>query len=70
MDKHYINKHEMSMIDNLKYIQTWDIKQFLENDQEKWKCSSCGGVICVHNKKVIYAIKSDKKTGKPCTRKL
>jgi hypothetical protein len=41
----------MSMIDNLRYIQTRGIDQFLTNEQERWKCSICGGIICVHDKK-------------------
>jgi len=50
LDKKYRTKYGMSMIENLKYIQKNGIKQFLKNEQERWKCPSCGGLICVHNK--------------------
>jgi hypothetical protein len=40
----------MSMIKNLRYVQTNGIKKFLKNEQEKWKCPACGVIICVHNK--------------------
>jgi hypothetical protein len=43
-------KYGMSMIENLRNIQTQGIEQFLKNEQERWKCSTCGGIICVHNK--------------------
>jgi hypothetical protein len=51
LDKRYRDNYGMSMIENLRYIQTEGIDQFLKNDQEIWKCSICGGTICVHNKK-------------------
>jgi len=44
------SKHGISIIENLKYIQTNDIRQFLRNEQKRWKCPTCGGLICVHNK--------------------
>lgn len=43
-------KYGMSMIENLRNIQTHGIEQFLKNEQERWKCSTCGGIIWVHNK--------------------
>ena len=51
LDKRYRDKYGMSMIENLKYIQTNGVKQFLKNEQERWKCPTCGGVICVHDEK-------------------
>jgi hypothetical protein len=51
LDNRYRDKYGMSMIENLRYIQTNGIKQFLEKEQERWKCPTCGGVICVHNGK-------------------
>jgi len=50
LDKRYRDKYGMSMIENLKYIQTNGIQQFLEHEEERWKCPTCGGIICVHNK--------------------
>ena len=51
LDKRYRDKYGMSAIENLKYIQKKGINQFLKNEQERWKCPTCSGVICVHNKK-------------------
>jgi ribosomal protein S27AE len=51
LDNRYREKYGMSMTENLSYIKAKGIKQFLKNEQERWKCPNCGGVICVHNKK-------------------
>ena len=51
LDKRYKTKYEMSMIENLKYIEKNGISKFTENEVERWKCPKCGGVICVHNRK-------------------
>ena len=51
LDKRYRTKYGMSMIENLEYIQKNVINKFVENERERWKCSKCGEVICVHNRK-------------------
>jgi hypothetical protein len=50
LDKRYREKHRMSMIENLRNIQTNGINEFLKSEQERWKCPTCGGIICVHSK--------------------
>ena len=49
LDKRYRTKYHMSMIENLKFIQTNGISQFLKQEEERWKCPDCGKVICCHN---------------------
>jgi len=49
IDKRYRSLFRMSMIDNLEYIRENGIRQFLEKEEEKWKCPECGGLICCHN---------------------
>jgi ribosomal protein S27AE len=39
------------MIENLEYIRDNGIDKFLKKQEEKYQCSKCGGVICVHNGK-------------------
>jgi hypothetical protein len=51
LDKRYRQKYGMSMIENLKCIQKEGVDKFLQNEQERWKCPICGGMICVHDKK-------------------
>lgn len=49
LDERYRRHHRMSMIENLEYIRDNGINEFLVNEEEKWKCPECGGVICCHN---------------------
>ena len=49
LDERYRTKYHMSMIENLKSIKTNGIKDFLKQEEDKWKCPGCGGVICCHN---------------------
>lgn len=49
LDKRYKTHFRMSMIENLQFIKNNGIKRFLVKEQEKWKCTECGGVICCHN---------------------
>lgn len=49
VDKRYRSFFRTSLIENLEYIRTKGIGQFLVKEQEKWKCPECGGMICCHN---------------------
>lgn len=57
LDKRYRTKYEMSMIENLKYIQKNGIDKFVNKERERWKCPRCGGIICVHDKKCYTCMK-------------
>lgn len=48
LDKRYRIKYKMSMLENLGNIKKIGIKKFIKLEKEKWKCSSCGQVLCVH----------------------
>jgi hypothetical protein len=39
----------MSMIENLEFIRDNGIDKFLRWQAKRYKCSTCGGAICVHN---------------------
>jgi hypothetical protein len=49
IDKRYQALFRMSLIENLEYIREKGIRQFLEKEEEKWRCPECGAVICCHN---------------------
>ena len=49
IDKRYKALYRMSMIENLEYIKKNGISQFLEKEEEKWKCPECGATVCCHN---------------------
>ena len=51
LDKRYRTKYGMSMIENLEFIKNNGIDAFIAQQEAKYKCPACGGVICVHNKK-------------------
>ena len=50
LDKRYREKYDMSMIKNLEFIKENGIDLFLKQQEEKYKCPNCCGVICIHNK--------------------
>ena len=54
LDKRYRTKYGMSMIDNLETIKQVGIGNFIIQEKERWACSKCGGIICVHKGDCIY----------------
>ena len=48
LDKRYRTKYGMSMIENLENIKKSGIADFVENEKTRWRCTTCGSVICVH----------------------
>ena len=50
LDKRYRTKYNMSMIENLENIKKIGLSAFVENEKERWHCTTCGGVICVHRR--------------------
>ena len=48
LDKRYRAKYNMSMIENLENIKKLGIRKFVKNEEKRWKCKKCSGVICVH----------------------
>ena len=50
LDKRYQGKYFMSMIKNQEMIAANGLEKFLESENVKWKCSSCGNFLCAHKK--------------------
>lgn len=48
LDKRYKTKYNMSMIENLENIKEKGISKFIKQENIKWECSKCHGLICVH----------------------
>ena len=48
LDQRYRSKYGMSMTENLEFIQKEGMKQFLQNEQDRWKCKTCGEGLSVH----------------------
>ena len=51
LDKRYKERYNMSMVENLKEIKDKGMKEFLDNQESKYKCSKCGDIISVHDRK-------------------
>lgn len=51
LDKRYRERYGMSMVENLFEIEGKGIKEFLDNQETKYKCSRCGDVFSVHDGK-------------------
>ena len=51
LDKRYRERFDMSMIENQKFIKNNGMENFLEQQEKKYKCPDCGGLINVHTKK-------------------
>lgn len=49
LDKRYRTKYHMSMIENQQAIRDNGMATFLREEEKKWACPECGGVICCHN---------------------
>ena len=54
LDKRYRTKYNMSMLDNLEFIRDNGVDAFIAQQEAKYKCPKCGGVICVHDKKCYH----------------
>ena len=61
LDRRYRTTYGMSMIDNLESIRNHGIRDFVENEKERWACARCGGAICVHNRLCADCGKKQKK---------
>lgn len=38
----------MSMIENLMYIKKSGVVDFIMQEDKRWSCPECGGIVCVH----------------------
>lgn len=51
MDKRYKNSYGMSVKENLERIREIGLELFTEEQDEKYRCLRCDGLISVHNRK-------------------
>jgi len=51
LDKRYRERYAMSMVENQKTLKNKGIDGFLKNQAEKYRCPSCGDMVCVHDHK-------------------
>jgi hypothetical protein len=48
LDDRYHRNYGMSMIENLGFIQQYGLQRFLQQEEERWTCKTCGSGLCVH----------------------
>ena len=48
LDKRYQEKYNNSPIENLNNIKKMGKRKFMALEKERWTCSACGELICVH----------------------
>jgi ribosomal protein L40E len=51
MDARYRSNYEMSVKDNLECIDKRGAGKFSQEQYEKYRCSKCGGLLSIHNRK-------------------
>lgn len=49
LDKRYRLKYHTSVLENLQMIKDKGLTVFIEKEKERWKCSHCGGTVCIHS---------------------
>lgn len=50
LEKSYIKRYNTSLIENSKIVKEVGIKAFQKRELKKWNCSTCSGVISLHDK--------------------
>ena len=48
LEKRYTTRYSVSVKENMAFIQTSGIEEFLAKEKKKWTCSICGGTISMH----------------------
>lgn len=48
LNKRYTLKYGENLIQNLTMVKEMGLSQFIETENEKWKCKKCGQLLCVH----------------------
>ncbi len=51
VDERYRKNYQYSLIDNLRVIARDGMDKFLKKEKTLHQCITCGGMICIHNKK-------------------
>ena len=51
IDNRYRKNYKMSMKDNLEFIQKKGMGKFIQEQYKRYRCSTCDGLISIHNRK-------------------
>jgi hypothetical protein len=53
IDRKSKNKYNIDLVGNLQRLKEVGLKEWLKEQENKWKCSRCGGTICVHDQMCV-----------------
>jgi hypothetical protein len=53
LEKRYSSKYGVSVVDNLIAIKENGITSFVESENVKWRCPTCGKMLCMHKAQCI-----------------
>ncbi len=51
MDERYRKNYAMSVKESLEYIRKRGLEKFVKDQYKKYRCTKCGGLISIHNRK-------------------
>ena len=51
LDNRYRERYGMSMVENLKMLKNKGVDEFLREQALRFRCPTCGDVVCVHDGK-------------------
>ena len=49
LDARYTQRYQTSLIENAMLIKSLGSQEFLLAEKQKWACTSCDGIICIHD---------------------
>lgn len=53
LNKRYTTRYNVSIFANFESIKKRGIREFVNQEEEKWKCSNCGKLLCMHREKCL-----------------
>ena len=62
LDKRYRERYGVSLVGNLREMEAKGVEAFLRSQEEKFKCTTCGDVVSVHDGKCYACLASKLKT--------
>ncbi len=48
LDRRYVTSYRTSLVANLRTIKAKGVREFLAEEERRWRCPSCGGTVSIH----------------------
>jgi hypothetical protein len=59
LDKRYRTKYGESCLENIALIEMIGLEAFVAQDEVKWKCPSCGELLCCHRPVCLHCAEAN-----------